>query len=60
MAREDSREREIKNSEFGIRKPPTAAQAIQVSPEGGDHEELAGDGASRRPEGASNSEFYWI
>ena len=38
-----------------IRKPPTAAQAIQVSPEGGDHEELADDGVSRRPLDASNS-----
>ena len=42
--------------EFGFRKPPTAANAIQVSPEGGDHEELAGDGASPRVERVSNSE----
>jgi len=45
------------NSEFGIRKPPTAANAIQVSRKGGDHEELAGDGASPRAERVSNSDF---
>ena len=37
-----------------IRKPPAAALAIQVSPEGGDHEEPAGDGASPHAERASN------
>ena len=45
------------NSEFGIRNPPTAAVVVHGSSKGGANEPPAGDGVSRRPQGASNSEF---
>jgi len=37
--------------------PPAAADVDQASSEGGGHEPPAGDGAMRRPEADSNSEF---
>ena len=45
------------NSESRVPNPPAAAEADQASSKGGGHEPPAGDGASRRPQADSNSEF---
>ena len=46
-----------RHSEFRTPNPPAAAEADQASSEGGGHEPPAGDGATRRPQADSNSEF---